>query len=87
VFVSVAGEIRVAVKILPKAAVLDSQGRAVEKTLKHHDFAVAECRVGRYVVLSFPNTTATAAAEQATRIAEFVLHNPLIESFEVEVLT
>jgi phosphoribosylformylglycinamidine (FGAM) synthase PurS component len=77
---------KVAVKILPKAAVLDSQGLAVEKTLKHHDYNVAECRVGRYVVLSFPGTTPQAAVEQAQRIAEFVLHNPLIESFEIEVL-
>lgn len=82
-----ANEIKVAVKILPKAAVLDSQGRAVEKTLKHHDYAVADCRVGRYVVLSFPDSNAAAATEQAKRIADFVLHNPLIESYEIEVLT
>lgn len=77
---------RIGVKILPKKEVLDSQGRAVEKTLKQNSRDVMSCRVGKYVILEFEETDSQKALEKAKSISQFVLHNPLIESFELEVL-
>lgn len=77
---------KIGVKILPRPEVLDSQGRAVEKTLHQHNYKVGDCRVGKYVQLNFENETEEAALEKAKNIAEFVLHNPLVESYELEVL-
>ena len=77
---------KIGVKILPKNEVLDAQGRAVESTLKSHDFHVRSCRVGKFFQLDLAEVDETKALAQAKAIAEFVLHNPLIETFELEVL-
>ncbi len=77
---------KIGVKIMPRNEVLDTQGRAVEKTLDHHQKTVKSCRVGRYVQLDFEGKEKESAMKEAKEIAEFVLHNPLIENFELEVL-
>ena len=78
---------KVGVKILPKNEVLDSQGRAVEKTLGQHQIAINQCKVGKYVQLDVDAQTNEEALKQAHEIATFILHNPLIETFELEVLS
>lgn len=77
---------KIGVKILPRNEVLDTQGRAVENTLRHHGREVAQCRVGRYVQLDLPEGDKDRALARAKDIAEFVLHNPLIETYQLEVL-
>ncbi len=77
---------KIGVKILPRNEVLDSQGRAVERTLAQHGKKVEQCRVGRYVILDIPESDKSKAISKATEISEFVLHNPLIETYEIEVL-
>lgn len=77
---------KVAVKIMPKEEVLDSQGRAVEETLKSHGHQLAGCRVGKLVELEFAEGSEQEALQKAKEIADFVLHNELIESYELEIL-
>ncbi len=77
---------KIGVKILPRNEVLDSQGRAVERTLKHHGKPVDNCRVGKYVILELDEKDRSRGIAKATEICEFVLHNPLIETYEIEVL-
>ncbi len=77
---------KVGVKILPKSEVLDSQGRAVAKILNAHGKKLENCRVGRYVVLEVEESDKNKAIAKAQEMAEFVLYNPLIETFELEVL-
>ena len=77
---------KIGVKILPKNEVLDSQGRAVEGTLKNHGRAVNHCRVGKYVQLDLAETDEAQAMKKAKEITEFVLYNPLIETYELEVV-
>ena len=76
---------KVGIKVLPRKEVLDSQGRAVEKTLDHQGMSVKGCRVGRYVELEIDTLDANEAKAKAKEIAEFVLYNPLVESFEIEL--
>ena len=77
----------VGIKILPRTEVLDSQGRAVEKTLSHHGFdSLKACRVGKYVTLQVQSENEDQALKDAEKIAEFVLYNPLIENFEMEIV-
>ena len=78
---------KIGVKILPRSEVLDSQGRAVEKTLAHHEKQVDSVRVGKYVQLEFHDLKQDQALVRAREIAEFVLVNPLIESYVLEVVT
>lgn len=75
----------VAVKILPRSEVLDTQGRAVQRTLERHGKNLNQCRVGKYVELQLEGSEDQVLA-QAKEIAEFVLYNPLIETYQLEVL-
>ncbi len=77
---------KIGVKVMPRQEVLDTQGRAVENTLRQNGREVNSCRVGRYVVLDLPETDPAKAMEKAKEMAEFVLYNPLIETFELEQL-
>ena len=77
---------KVGVKVMPRKEVLDSQGRAVERTLKHHGQNLSQCRVGKYIELEIPETDEQKALAKAAEICEFVLYNPLIEVYELEVL-
>jgi phosphoribosylformylglycinamidine synthase PurS subunit len=78
---------RFAVNVLPKAGILDPQGRAVERSLPHLGVAgVRDIRVGRRVELTVEATDGAAARSVVDRLAGELLSNPLIESFEVEVL-
>ena len=78
---------KIGVKILPKNEVLDTQGRTVESTLKAHGKTVEQCRVGKYVQLEIPEADRDKALAKAKEITEFVLYNPLIETFELEVVS
>lgn len=77
---------KVAVKILPRDVLLDSQGRAVEDNLKSHHYHLNSCRVGKYVVLDLPVSNKEEALLNAKKMTEFLLINPLIEAYELEVL-
>ena len=77
---------KIGVKVMPRKEVLDTQGRAVENTLRQNGRNLTTCQVGRYVVLDLPEKDATSAMAKAKEMAELVLYNPLIETFELEQL-
>ncbi len=77
--------IKVGVKVLPRPEVLDTQGRAVEATLKEGGLNLNHCRVGKYIEVDVKASSADEAIEQVKKMAEYVLYNPLIENFELEV--
>jgi phosphoribosylformylglycinamidine (FGAM) synthase PurS component len=77
---------KIGVKVMPRKEVLDTQGRAVENTLKSHGQKLTACQVGRYIVLDIPETVDAKALQCAREMAELVLHNPLLETFELEKL-
>lgn len=77
---------RIGVKVMPRKEVLDTQGRAVENTLRENGRDLNSCQVGRYVVLDLPETEPQKAMAKAKEMAELVLYNPLIETFELEEL-
>ena len=80
-------EFRFAVNVLPKDGILDPQGRAVEGSLDHLGIAgVSEVRVGRRVELTVSAEDDAAARATVERLAAELLSNPLIESFDIEVL-
>lgn len=76
---------RVGVKIMPREVILDTQGRAIEQTLKLNGMPQAQCRVGRFVELEF-DSPRDVAHKQAEEIAKKLLANPLIETFELKDL-
>jgi phosphoribosylformylglycinamidine synthase len=73
------------VLVRPKPGILDPQGQAVESSLRHLGFAVAEARVGKLVELDVEIDDAAEARVQLERMCEQLLANPLIESYEIEL--
>ena len=71
--------------VRPKPGILDPQGQAVESSLRHLGFAVAEARVGKLVELEVEADDADEARVQLERMCEQLLANPLIESYEIEL--
>jgi phosphoribosylformylglycinamidine synthase subunit PurS len=72
------------VLVRPRPGILDPQGQAVESSLRHLGFAVAEARVGKLVELEVDARDEAEARSQLERMCEQLLANPLIESYEIE---
>jgi phosphoribosylformylglycinamidine synthase len=80
-------DFRYAVNVLPKPGILDPQGRAVEQSLPHlHVTSVSSVRVGRRVELTVSADSEAAALAVVDGLAKELLSNPLIESYELELL-
>ena len=80
-------DVRFAVNVSPKAGILDPQGRAVEGSLGHLGIdGVSAVRVGRRVELTVAASDDDGARAIVERLASELLSNPLIESYEIEVL-
>jgi len=77
---------KVGVKILPRKEVLDSGGRTVTKTLQSNKFSVNDCKLGKYLEIEVEAASADEALAEVKKMAEFVLYNPLTESYTLEVL-
>jgi phosphoribosylformylglycinamidine synthase PurS subunit len=78
---------RYAVNVTPKPGILDPQGRAVEGSLGHLGISgVSGVRVGRRVELSLESEDQPAARAIVERLAGELLSNPLIESYDIELL-
>lgn len=77
---------KIGVKVLPRKEVLDTQGRAVQHSLSENGFPVIGCAIGKYIVLDVEAKSLDEAKKQVNKMAEYVLYNPLIESFEIEEL-
>jgi phosphoribosylformylglycinamidine synthase subunit PurS len=78
--------VRATVLVRPKHGILDPQGQAVATSLRQLGFAVDEARVGRVVDLEVDAADPDEARAQLERMCEQLLANPLIESYEIEVL-
>jgi phosphoribosylformylglycinamidine synthase len=80
-------DVRFAVNVRPKDGILDPGGRAVEGSLGHLGIdGVSAVRVGRRVELTVTAPSEADARAVVDRLAAELLSNPLIESFDVEVL-
>jgi phosphoribosylformylglycinamidine synthase len=77
--------VKATVLVRPKQGILDPQGQAVEGSLRHLGFAVAEARVGRVVDLEVDAVDVGQAHAAVERMCEQLLANPLIESYEIEI--
>jgi len=77
---------RATVLVRPKSGILDPQGEAVLGSLKQLGFAVDDARVGRVVDLELENGDREQARADLERMCEQLLANPLIESYEIELV-
>lgn len=75
------------VTVMPKAGVLDPQGKAIGHALEGLGFAgVAEVRAGKVIELDLAETDPAKAKAAAEEMARKLLANTVIESFRVEIV-
>lgn len=78
--------VKVVVDVLLKPEILDPAGQAVANALPSLGFAAPHAlRIGKHVELTLEATDETEALEQATKLAEVLLSNPVIEDFRVRL--
>jgi phosphoribosylformylglycinamidine synthase subunit PurS len=78
--------VRATVLVRPKAGILDPQGQAVGSALGQLGFTVHDARVGKVIDLELAATDPATAKAEVERMCERLLANPLIESYEVEIV-
>ena len=77
---------KIVVDVMLKPEILDPQGQAVANALPNLGFSTPTAlRIGRHVELSLEADTAEAALEQATKIADVLLANPVIEDYAARI--
>ncbi|HUO03794.1 MAG TPA: phosphoribosylformylglycinamidine synthase subunit PurS [Candidatus Binataceae bacterium] len=77
---------QVKVFVTPRKGILDPQGRAIEGSLASLGFKNASnVKVGRYITLEIAAASAQQARDEARRMCEQLLANPVIEDFRFEV--
>jgi len=76
----------VAVNVHLKKGVLDPQGKAVLHALETLGFKdVKDVRVGKQILLNIDTEDKEKAIEEAKKMADELLANPVIENYEIEV--
>jgi phosphoribosylformylglycinamidine synthase PurS subunit len=78
--------VKATVLVRPKPGILDPQGEAVGSALGHLGFDVRDARVGKVIDLELEASDETSAKAEVERMCESLLANPLIESYEVEIV-
>jgi len=78
--------LRATVLIRPKPGILDPQGEAVGSALGHLGFEVSDARVGKVIDLEVEAADGAVAKALVEKMCEQLLANPLIESYEVEIV-
>jgi phosphoribosylformylglycinamidine synthase len=75
---------RLSVHIVPRAGLLDPQGKAVTDALHTLGFgAVADVHVGRHLVIETDAQDVHAAESSVRTMCERLLANPVTEDFEI----
>ena len=77
---------QVRVFVTPRKGILDPQGRAVESSLQSLGFKNASgVKVGKYITLEIDARTASEARDEAKKMCDALLANPVIEDYSFEV--
>ena len=77
---------QIVVDVMLKPEILDPQGQAVANALPNLGFdSPVDLRIGRHVALSLEAPDEAAALELATKIADTLLANPVIEDYAVRL--
>ena len=76
---------KVTVLVRPKDGILDPQGEAIGRSLQGLGYPTSSVRAGKVFDVELGAEDADGARRLAAELAERVLTNPLIESYEVVV--
>lgn len=79
---------KLGIKIMPREVILDTQGRAVENSMRANGFdSLSACRVGKYIEVVLTTDEPQQARQEVEKMLNAGgLYNPLIEKFEIQNL-
>ncbi|MEO0454072.1 MAG: phosphoribosylformylglycinamidine synthase subunit PurS [Verrucomicrobiota bacterium] len=79
---------RATVIVTPKTSVLDPQGEAVKNAIHHLGMdSVTSTRIGKFIELEIDSSDEASVKEALEKISHELLSNPVIEDYQVEVIT
>ncbi len=78
---------KVQVTIRRRGQIADPQGAAVGKGLRDLGYSVNEVRIDRNVILDVEGADAADVEAQVAEMCERLLANPVMEDYEIEVLS
>lgn len=74
------------IEVMPKAGILDPQGKVVEESLPKLGFkGVSSVRIGRHVTLEIEAEDEAAMRNQVEAMSTKLLSNPVIEDFTYRI--
>ena len=73
------------INVMPLKELLDPQGKAVESSLNKLGFHAANVRIGKHITLKIEADSKEAAIVMVEDACKRLLHNPVMEYYEVEV--
>ncbi|MBL7995119.1 phosphoribosylformylglycinamidine synthase subunit PurS [bacterium] len=74
------------IKILPKASVLDPQGKVVMQSLETMGFMnIEDVRLGKYIEIKLENMTKQEAEKTVDTMCQKLLANLVIESYVFDI--
>jgi phosphoribosylformylglycinamidine synthase len=79
-------EFKVEIRVMPRAALLDPQGQAVQRALQALGFGnVGDVRVGKHLVVRVAADTKDEAVTRVRAMCDRLLANPVTEDYQVLV--
>ncbi len=74
------------IKVMPKATVLDPQGKVVMQSLETMGFqGIEDVRLGKYIEIRLDNMTKPEAEKYVDEMCRKLLANLVIESYQFEI--
>lgn len=74
----------VGIKVMPRDVILDSQGRAIEESMKNNGYQLQSLRAGKFFEVMFASDDKQVIQTEVEKMLKVGgLYNPLIEKFEI----
>ncbi|MBR1774477.1 MAG: phosphoribosylformylglycinamidine synthase subunit PurS [Bacteroidales bacterium] len=78
---------QVQINIMPLKALLDPQGKAVTSSMKNIGINTIEnVRIGKHITLEVEAKDENEAKTTVEKACNELLHNPIMESYEIEIV-
>jgi phosphoribosylformylglycinamidine synthase len=74
------------INVMPLKALLDPQGKAVTMTLHNNGYnEIENVRIGKHITLEIEAESKEAAEKQVKEVCSKLLHNPIMENYELKL--
>ncbi len=80
-------QFNVSIDIMPLKALLDPQGKAVTSSMKNINITnIDNVRIGKHITMTIDAKDEKEAQASAEKACKELLYNPIMESFEINII-